>query len=398
MKRTRILIPALLLVAVLALALGASTQAAPFQVPTNPGTTGLISWWSLDETSGVRYDSHGSNHLSDNNTVDYAAGVVGNAADFEATNYEYLSHASNADLSTGDIDFTLALFVNFETKNNYARILSKENVGVGKEYSLLYYADLDQIGFAVYNSASAEIATVRSSSFGSLSLGTYYYVIAWHNAGANTINLQVNDGPVNSISTGGQSPANLGQPVIFGGRLIAGSISTVHDGLLDEVVFYKKVLSADERTWLYNAGAGRSYDEVNPPAATPTPTNTAIPPTNTPLPPTNTPLPPTNTPLPPTNTPLSPTDTPLPPTDTPLPPTDTPLPPTDTPLPGTATNTPLPGLATEAPTPFADLQWDMSISAGEYAIVGSNAVLILLFVVGGLIALTLTVIEKRKRE
>lgn len=37
-------------------------------------TDNLISWWSLDEASGTRYDSHGTNHLTDNNTVSSEAG------------------------------------------------------------------------------------------------------------------------------------------------------------------------------------------------------------------------------------------------------------------------------------------------------------------------------------
>ncbi|MBU0513002.1 MAG: hypothetical protein KJ638_15045, partial [Chloroflexi bacterium] len=44
---------------------------------------GLVAWWSLDETSGTRYDSHGGNHLSDNNTVGYSTGKQGNSANFE---------------------------------------------------------------------------------------------------------------------------------------------------------------------------------------------------------------------------------------------------------------------------------------------------------------------------
>jgi len=48
-------------------------------IPATDGsdlTTSLISWWDLDETSGSRADSHGSNTLTDNNTVTSAAGNV----------------------------------------------------------------------------------------------------------------------------------------------------------------------------------------------------------------------------------------------------------------------------------------------------------------------------------
>ena len=38
--------------------------------------TGLVSWWSLSETSGTRYDQHGTNNLTDNNSVGWAAGIL----------------------------------------------------------------------------------------------------------------------------------------------------------------------------------------------------------------------------------------------------------------------------------------------------------------------------------
>ena len=34
------------------------------------------------------------------------------------------------------------------------------------------------------------------------------------------------------------------------------------DGRLDQVGVWKRVLTADERTWLYNSGNGRSYTEI----------------------------------------------------------------------------------------------------------------------------------------
>ena len=38
--------------------------------------TDLVSWWSLSETSGIRYDQHGTNNLTDNNSVGWAAGIL----------------------------------------------------------------------------------------------------------------------------------------------------------------------------------------------------------------------------------------------------------------------------------------------------------------------------------
>src|SRR5688572_28354046 len=69
--------------------------------PVNPGTSGLVSWWSLNEASGTRNDSHSTNHLTDNNAVPSAAGLKGNSAAFVTAGLESLSIADNASISTG---------------------------------------------------------------------------------------------------------------------------------------------------------------------------------------------------------------------------------------------------------------------------------------------------------
>ena len=43
----------------------------------------------------------------------------------------------------------------------------------------------------------------------------------------------------------GTAPFNIGR--------LGGTTTTYHDGSTDEVVFYKRILTAGERTWLYNA-------------------------------------------------------------------------------------------------------------------------------------------------
>jgi hypothetical protein len=51
----------------------------------------LVSFWNLNEPRGVRYDSHGSNHLTDNNTVGAEHGPV----EYEATQYAGITKWEN---------------------------------------------------------------------------------------------------------------------------------------------------------------------------------------------------------------------------------------------------------------------------------------------------------------
>ncbi len=51
-----------------------------------------------------------------------------------------------------------------------------------------------------------------------------------------------------------------GLPFILGATDLASNNTL--DGLIDEVAIWARVLTADERTWLYNAGNARAYAAV----------------------------------------------------------------------------------------------------------------------------------------
>jgi hypothetical protein len=249
-------------------------SAAPLHVPVNPGTTNLIAWWSQDEVSGTRNDSHSTNHLTDNNTVSSTTGKKSNAAEFTSANSEYLSIADNASLSMGDIDFTLCSWVRLTGTKAAFPIFAKWNVGANeREYYLIYSLSSDRFLFAISNNGTAQ-TVLTGSSFSSITTNVWYYVCAWHDATANTISIQVDNGAIDSVSyssggRNGTSPLFIGQ-IVFAG-------STYGNGNTDESLIYKKVLSADEREWLYNAGTGRTYCEVADICATATPTVTQTP-------------------------------------------------------------------------------------------------------------------------
>jgi RHS repeat-associated protein len=221
-----------------------------------------VAWWSLNETSGTRNDSHGGNHLTDNNTVTSTTGMQASAAQFTSSSSEWLSRSDNTALSTGDIDFTICGWMKLNSKTTYRGLVSKfETSTNNKEYYLGYASDLDRFQFVVSNNGTAT-GSVVANNFGSPATATWYFVCAWHDAAANTINIQVNNGAANSTSWSsgvynGTAPFNLGR--------IGGGTTSYHDGATDEVVFYKRTLTAAERSWLYNAGSGRTYTDLSSP-------------------------------------------------------------------------------------------------------------------------------------
>lgn len=216
---------------------------------------GLISYWSLDEASGTRADSHGVNDLTDNNTVGSAVGKQSNAADFELANAEYLSRADNADLSTGDIDFYFEAWIKVESTGTNMAVLSKDAGGSTREYGM-YLAGGTVLRFYVFSAAGA-FTEISASTFGSLSTGVWYFVEGWHDATNNQLGVAVNGTTNTSAYANGVKDASASFEI---GR---NSNTNHFDGLIDGVGFWKRVLTSDERTELYNSGNGRDYAYIS---------------------------------------------------------------------------------------------------------------------------------------
>jgi hypothetical protein len=268
----------------------------------------LMAYWKMDETSGTRYDSHAVNHLTDNNTVGYGTGKINNAANFVYANVEYFTIADNADLSTGDIDFTISMWVNLANITSTHYLMSRLETS-RYEYRLSYQVTQHQFRWIVYhNGGSTPYALIDAANFGTPITNTWAFIVAWHDAVSDQIGISVNNGVANTASSIGIVISNTAATTYIGhpGLPMAG--------MIDEVGFWKRKLTDAEITCLYGGGSPPAYPltSCDP---TPTPTNTStITPTLTSTPtitPTIT-LTPTLTPTPtitPTIT-LTPTATP----------------------------------------------------------------------------------------
>ncbi|NOH11364.1 MAG: LamG domain-containing protein [Chloroflexi bacterium] len=226
-------------------------------------TDELISFWELEESSGTRFDAHGSHDLVDNNTVGQGTGKVGNCADLYSSNSEYLSHSNTPELATGDIDFTIAAWANLRSTGGSPRIAAKGRWTTQREWGLYYTGSR----FVFYISADGDNVydVVEAYDFGAVSLNTWYLVVAWHDETEDTMNIQVNNGTVDSHATGGDAPAKRLGLFSIGSEYGYG----LFNGMVDQVGFWKRVLTSEERTRLYNNGAGLTYDALDfpkPPA------------------------------------------------------------------------------------------------------------------------------------
>ena len=219
------------------------------QAADNPGLTGLVAWWTMDEISGMRKDSSYENHLTDINTVGSTTGRKGKAADFVTANLEHLTVADNGLLSGGDVDFTLVANVYLDNNANTFVIMDKSDAASAYDYRLAHQAGT---GFRFRVSASAYVDS------GAVTANAWHTVIAWHDSVNDTINIQVDNGMVNSVPFSGGT-MDTANPLTLG-AFANGTMGL--DGRLDEVAIYKRVLTSNQRAWLHNSGLGRSYEEV----------------------------------------------------------------------------------------------------------------------------------------
>lgn len=239
-----------------------------FYAPYDSLGSKLKGYWKLDESTGSRVDSTYTNDLAETNGVASTTGQVGTAADIERDNTEDLTINDNATLSTGNIDFSFTAWVKAESTGGPGTmmIVGKDD-GTNREYMLGYHITVvNRLQFVVLNSGGSNVAAT-ADDIGDITPGAWYFVVGWHDAAADTINIQVNGGTVNSTATGGLVPNDSTSKFQIGARERAADRS-VWDGLIDEVRFYKKVLTAAERADLYAQG-NRGLDFPVPQTLTP---------------------------------------------------------------------------------------------------------------------------------
>lgn len=221
---------------------------------------GLVSFWDLDEISGMRYDAFGPNHLTDNNTVSSAAGKINLGANFVLANQEYLeiTDAAQQGLKFGDTDFTIAAWVKLNSVTGYKFFVTKSHDTSGYEYALDHTA-------AAYRFYCRNTTTLTPVTGFGAATGAWAFVLGWHDAVANTVNLQFNNGaPVSAAHTGGCQATTA--PVRIGAYGSSGG-NNFMDGGIDQVAIWNRVLTSDEKTELYNGGAGLAFGDLFTPGA-----------------------------------------------------------------------------------------------------------------------------------
>lgn len=224
-----------------------------------PITDNLVSYWSMEATAAgaAEPDQHG-----DNDAADYfaqgtssAAGKVGNARQALAASFQGLEVTHDASLAHGAQDWTWCGWVYFNALSggfNSRSVLAKADGGI-RECEIYQFTNpslQEVLTFRLFDGAA--VADVHSTTI--LSAATWYWFCAWHDVSEKTLYLSINNSAPDSTTYTGTAPtttANL--------YLLTNSGFASINGRGDEFAFLTRILTPDERTWIWNNGYGRTY-------------------------------------------------------------------------------------------------------------------------------------------
>lgn len=215
----------------------------------------LVEWWPLSEQSGLRRGIHSGLDLTDNNSVTGADGVGSLASQFTAANSEYLDRASSSEVQVADIDFEFCCWVFADSFPAFNYIFAKRNAPTVREYFLDYQVATSRFRWGVSADGTNNV-TVIANNLGAPSLSTWYMINAWHDAASNVIGIAANAGTADTAAHSTGVITGAGNFTVGAGD---NTPTIFWNGRVQRMGFWKRLLTANERTFLYNGGRGRDY-------------------------------------------------------------------------------------------------------------------------------------------
>ena len=227
--------------------------------PAGGLATNFNAGWEFEDNTNLGLDGSGNGLTLTNSSATRGTGKVGFGANFVSTSSQYLYRASEAALNIGSSAFAFTFWAYFTSLAASKSLVTKWTGGGQAVYACDYNATTSRLRF--YVTANGTAATVVSAtSFGAPSTGNWYFIYCGLNKSTNLIKISVNDGTVDSTAFAtsvfdGTAQFCIGRRAIPDGYM---------DGYIDQVMFWKRDLTAAEITQLYNSGNGLSIASAIP--------------------------------------------------------------------------------------------------------------------------------------
>lgn len=222
--------------------------------------TDMKAFWPLNEAASAArenaYTPTGTKDLSDNNSVTQADGLVDFAASFASATSEFLNIADEADLSTGDIDYSIHVRVRMTTKSADMMIVSRSESASVREYELFYDLSEDRFRFECFDSTGTSIGAIDADELGSPLISTWYDITAIHSKTDNCMSIKVNGKKADTTETTG-APSDTASDLRVGAKF--ATEQDFFNGRIQDLGFWKKLLTEGESDRLWNNGNTLKY-------------------------------------------------------------------------------------------------------------------------------------------
>lgn len=218
---------------------------------------GLVAYYKFDQTSGLVIDSIAGNDGTNVGPTRGVTGKIGNAFLFDGVN-DLVTVPNSAAIETlTDGDFTIAAWVKHSvtTPVSTQRIASKRLTALPSEGWLFHISAVGVLGASVINSGTNASATTTTN----LLDNSFHQVMFEYTQSTRNCTLYVDavDETTSQVS-GTADPSGDSDNSLNIGSSFNLSANQFFDGVIDEMPIWSRALTADERTELFNSGAGKT--------------------------------------------------------------------------------------------------------------------------------------------
>ncbi len=234
----------------------------------NPLLSSLLVFYNMNEASGTRVDAVGSGHDLNTTigTVTAGTGIISNAITLAASSAIGRTGGPGP-ITTAAIGsstgFTITLWSFPTTLQDGKTIIGlhqdSDPLAQGSStFSFLIQTvtAATKLRFIVSNITGN---TVQHDTGTGLTENAWNFVACWFDPTLDLVYSQVNNGIINTAAYTSTCAVSATHNLVFGGNSILDPAPNTLVGRTDAVGIWGRVLTAPERTTLYNAGAGKEH-------------------------------------------------------------------------------------------------------------------------------------------
>jgi hypothetical protein len=225
--------------------------------------SGLYLYYKLQRTTGSVIDETNRNDGTNSGSTRGSTGKIDNCFSFDGSN-DYVDTGIDSEIYYGNNDvFSVSFWIshNFSATTGFDRIIAKGGTASTSVQEL--FIQQNGTGNTVYGyivSTPSDVAYTASTTT-SLTASTWYHVVFYFDGTNTKIYLNSSNEGTSSDFTGSVN-RRTSDKITIGASSTLQSI-THYNGLLDEIMIYKRVLTDLEIDQLYNSSNGLLFVQEN---------------------------------------------------------------------------------------------------------------------------------------